>query len=233
MKKFNVSALIAKPKVKTALKFGSFGLGLCLLSLISGCASDSGAKRTNDSRPIHRQTQIDQREDTFGDAVSAPLEDLNLRRAEIPELLIYAIKHTYELRGLDSCEAIAAEVSRLNALLGEDFDEPPPPADDRSLTDKGKDEAGKAAVGAVRSASRGLIPFRGIVRQISGADKHEKEVARAVKAGNQRRAFLKGIGMNRNCAPPAAPSWFVPRTKVPKNDVRKGTSTARPYRRNQ
>ncbi|MNY69049.1 hypothetical protein D3C86_2069210 [compost metagenome] len=25
-----------------------------------------------------------------------------------------------------------------------------------------------------------------------------------------RRGYLKGVGMRMNCAPPAAPSWFVP-----------------------
>jgi hypothetical protein len=33
-------------------------------------------------------------------------------------------------------------------------------------------------------------------------------------AGKLRRAYLKGAGMQTNCAPPAAPSWFVPEAEA-------------------
>ena len=67
------------------------------------------------------------------------------------------------------------------------------------------------ARGSVRNATRGIIPFRGLVRQVTGAQRHQKDMDRAIQAGKVRRAYLKGVGMNKNCAPPAAPSWFVPR----------------------
>jgi len=35
-------------------------------------------------------------------------------------------------------------------------------------------------------------------------------VRKAIEAGAVRRGYLKGVGMRMNCAPPAAPSWFVP-----------------------
>ncbi len=151
---------------------------------------------------------------SWGDAVTAPLEDLNLKREEIPQILQNAIEKPYDLTGLDHCEAIAAEVGKLNALLGEDFDEPPPPKDDRNMTQKGEGMANNAAVGAVRGAARSIIPFRGLVRQVTGADAHQKQVDTAIQAGKVRRAYLKGVGMNKNCAPPAAPSWFKPRVYV-------------------
>ena len=31
-----------------------------------------------------------------------------------------------------------------------------------------------------------------------------------VEAGRLRRAYLKGLGMRANCAPPASPAWFRP-----------------------
>ena len=120
----------------------------------------------------------------------------------------------YDLTGLDHCEDIAREVSQLDTLLGQDFDEPPPPPDMRTNTQKGEDMAHHAAVGAVRNAARHIIPFRGLVRQVTGADRHQKEVDNAIQAGKVRRAYLKGVGMNKNCAPPAAPSWFKPRVYV-------------------
>ena len=48
------------------------------------------------------------------------------------------------------------------------------------------------------------------MRKLTGAEHHRKQVEAAVKAGSVRRGYLKGVGMHMNCAPPAAPSWFVP-----------------------
>ena len=71
-------------------------------------------------------------------------------------------------------------------------------------------QAKAAAVAEVRGETQDLLPFRGWVRKLSGADRHRKAVEAAIKAGGVRRGYLKGMGMNMNCAPPAAPSWFVP-----------------------
>ncbi len=162
---------------------------------------------------------------SWGDAFTAPLEDFNLRRENIPAILEQAITKPYDLKGLDHCDAISAEVTQLDALLGRDFDEPPPPKDMSTMTEKGGRMANKAAVGSVRNATRSLIPFRGLVRQVTGADKHQKEVDTAIQAGKVRRAYLKGVGMNKNCAPPAAPSWFVPRVYIDGNSNRNQTDT--------
>jgi hypothetical protein len=164
------------------------------------------------------KTNMENKDESFGGAVMAPLEDLNLKRKDIPPILARASENTYELKGLDSCEAIAGEVVKLDAVLGDDFDEPPPPPDERSMMEKGGHEGKKYAYGAVRGAARDIIPFRSWVRIISGADKYKKAVDRAIKAGNNRRAFLKGLGMSRNCAPPAAPSWFKPKIYSDRTD---------------
>jgi hypothetical protein len=196
-------------------------------------AADSGSKKKHhkNKKDDHRTNDVPQatvaanddagtmrsstdQDNSWGDAFTAPLEDLNLKRQAIPSILQSAITKPYDLTGLDTCEAIAGEVAQLDALLGADFDEPPAPAADDSMTDKGQRMAGHAAVGAVRSASRSIIPFRGIVRKMTGAERHEREVDTAIQAGKVRRAYLKGVGMNKNCAPPAAPSWFKPRVYV-------------------
>jgi hypothetical protein len=189
-------------------------------TLLSGCASKphydaSGARIEKEHRkPEDRQavrSSNDDQSNSWGDAVMAPLEDLNLRKHEIPEILTLATTKPYDLTGLDNCEAIASEVTKLDSLLGADFDEPPAPEDSRTLREKGGEAAGDVARGSVRNATRSIIPFRGLVRQMTGAQRHQKELDTAIQAGKVRRAYLKGVGMNKNCAPPAAPSWFVPR----------------------
>jgi hypothetical protein len=147
------------------------------------------------------------------DAVTAPLDDLNLKHVNIPDVLKRAVAGPYDLDGLKTCEAIAGEVGRLNEALGPDLDEPPPP-DKRTRGQKLKQAAGDAAVGAVGDKTRSLLPFRGWVRKLSGAERRDKRVAAAINAGKIRRGYLKGSGMRMNCAPPAAPSWFVPEAKA-------------------
>jgi len=201
--------------------------GICLLAglILTGCASTPKydadvagprpARAVKSEQPVHSSSDPD---NDWGDAFTSPLEDLNLKRKYIPDILEKAIKKPYDLTGLDRCEDIAREVSQLDALLGADFDEPPPPKDTSTITQKGGRMANNAAVGAVRGAARSIIPFRGLVRQMTGAEAHEKELDTAIQAGKVRRAYLKGVGMNKNCAPPAAPSWFVPRVYVDSND---------------
>jgi len=144
----------------------------------------------------------------IGDAVTAPLEDLNLKRTEIPASLTAATVNPYDMTGMVRCESIAAEVGRLDAALGPDLDEVR--KDERRWNEKGADAAANATLGAVRGTATDVVPFRSWVRRLTGAERHSKAVQAAIKAGTTRRAYLKGVGMRMNCAPPAAPAWFVP-----------------------
>lgn len=175
----------------------SMCIGLASLAVLtagSAAAADRGT------------TQADE---GFRGAVTAPLEDLNLKQAQIPDVLRRAVADPYDVVELGRCEAIAAEIGRLDAALGPDLDEAPPP-DKRTRMQKIGAQAKAAAVAEVRGETQDLLPFRGWVRKLSGADRHRKAVEAAIKAGGIRRGYLKGVGMNMNCAPPAAPSWFVP-----------------------
>ena len=50
-----------------------------------------------------------------------------------------------------------------------------------------------------------FIPFRSIVREATGASAHERKLRAAFERGVARRAYLKGVGAQLGCAPPAAP----------------------------
>jgi hypothetical protein len=145
-----------------------------------------------------------------GDAATAPLEDLNLRRQRIPTVLLQAEASPYDLRNLNHCATLAAELARLDEALGPDLDEPPAP-DGSYLSERAADAASRAALSAIRDATSDFIPGRSWVRRLSGAEQHSRHVQSAIQAGRMRRSFLKGVGMSRNCAPPAAPRWFRPR----------------------
>lgn len=144
-----------------------------------------------------------------GGAAAAPLEDLNLRREYIPTVLLQAEASPYDLRNLNQCSTIRAEIVRLDAALGPDLDEPPAP-DGSTLGERAADAASRAALDAIRDVATDFIPGRSWIRRLSGAEQHSRRVQAAIQAGRLRRAFLKGVGMHRDCAPPAAPAWFRP-----------------------
>lgn len=162
--------------------------------VLTGCASNGTAGRFGRG---------------LGDAALQPLEDLNLRQDAIPPVLIEALANPYSQNGMETCMAIALQVRRLNEALGPDQDEPPPPR--AGLSQQAVEALADAAVEAVRDETSDFIPLRGWVRQLSGAERHSRRIQAAIQAGRARRAFLKGVGMRQNCAPPAAPSWFTPR----------------------
>ena len=145
----------------------------------------------------------------FGDAVTSPLVDLNVRRDQIPTVLLQAQANPYDRRNLNQCTTIGAEVARLDEALGPDRDEPPAP-DSPTLNERTQDALAEAMLAAIRDATTDFIPYRSWVRQLTGAQARSKAVQDAVEAGRLRRAFLKGLGMRADCSPPASPAWFRP-----------------------
>ena len=174
---------------------------VCLTALLlAGCAA-AAAPEADSGMMEHKNGIID--------SATSPLEDLNLRRIAIPAVLMRAVRNPYDLEGMDRCEQIAAEVGRLDEALGRDLDEAPPP-DNRTRVQKVAGAAHDAAAEGAKSEVDHFIPFRGWIRALSGAARHDRKIQAAIRAGNVRRGYLKGVGMRKNCAPPAAPSWFRP-----------------------
>ena len=133
-------------------------------------------------------------------AATTPLSDLNLVRADIPPVLVAAQKAPYAVPAERSCEALGKDIQALDAVLGADLDTHVTAANP-SLVDRVSDAAGDA----LRGAAQGIVPFRGWVRKLSGAERYAKEVAAAIAAGTIRRAYLKGLGQAAACTAPAAP----------------------------
>ena len=125
------------------------------------------------------------------DVVATPVSDLGLRNGKIPPVLEAAVADPYDMAGIRTCTQISTRVSELDMVLGPDRDIPQERAEKLS--------AGRVAQAAVGS----FIPFRGIIREVSGANSHQRKVNDAVEAGTARRAFLKGYGQARGCAYPA------------------------------
>lgn len=124
------------------------------------------------------------------DVATTPVTDLGLKKQDIPALLVSAQAAPYASAGLGRCSAIAAAVGELDAVLGDDIDLP---------QEEEKTSAGQVAQAAVGA----FIPFRGLIREVSGANSNERKMRAAIQAGMARRAFLKGLGEARGCRYPA------------------------------
>jgi hypothetical protein len=128
---------------------------------------------------------------------------LNIIRADIPDILADAQKHPYLAPTENNCEAIFIEIRKLDEVLGADLDTPAT-ANRPSLMERGSGVAQDQVVGAMQRTAEGLIPFRGWVRTLSGAERYSKRVSASITAGSIRRAFLKGIATAQNCSSGAA-----------------------------
>jgi hypothetical protein len=142
-------------------------------------------------------------------AMQAPLRDVNIVRTKIPRVLLEAMDDPYKRPEKADCRSLIALVQPLDVALGEDIDRTPP-AENEDLMDRGRKAAGGAALGAVASAAQDMIPMRGWVRKLTGAERHDRLVQSAVASGAVRRAYLKGLGEARGCNPPATPQHKPP-----------------------
>jgi hypothetical protein len=152
-------------------------MGIFLALILSACVTP------------HKQSR-------YIDAVEAPFNDLNLVQAGIPAILVEAEIAPYLVPTNQSCEVLDLSIYELDSALGADqigHDSDP------TLYQRALEEADNQAVGALRSTTESILPFRSWVRKLSGADRHTKQVAKANAAGLIRRAFLKGIRISKNC----------------------------------
>lgn len=167
---------------------------------------DSPVQPTDEGRI--RSTSEANRDGITG-AMTAPLRDVNIVRTKIPRVLLEAMDDPYQRPVRSDCKTLIALVQPLDTALGEDIDRNPP-AENEDLMDRGRKAAGGAALGAVASAAQDMIPMRGWVRKLTGAERHDRLVQSAVASGAVRRAYLKGLGEARGCNPPATPQHKPP-----------------------
>jgi len=151
------------------------------------------------------QTTSEAKRENIQGAVSAPLRDVNVLRTKIPPILLEAMADPYQRPNPNTCAGISAAVLPLNGALG---------ADD--IMERGQ----RTALGAVATLSSGMIPFRGWVRQLSGAERHDSLVQAAILSGAVRRAYLKGLGESKGCKPPATPSHVLTGSPIPTQGVK-------------
>lgn len=132
-----------------------------------------------------------EREGALEAAIQQPLRDLNLMQEEPAQVVRRAAAAPYA--DPTDCRAARLEQRRLDGALGRDLDE-------------SADEAGAIeglAAGLVREVAG--LPFRGIVRRVTGAEKADRDLRRAVVAAVARRGYLRGWTAASGCSASTMP----------------------------
>jgi hypothetical protein len=128
--------------------------------------------------------------------VTQPFNDFNLVRTEIPERLQRVVGATYSIPSPLDCNELATELAEFDQMLGPDIEMKPKVSSEPII---GMEAAERTARNAARGAASSWIPFRGFVRELSGAERHARALKEAVLAGMLRRAFLKGLRLKLDC----------------------------------
>ena len=125
-----------------------------------------------------------------GEIASQPVRDVGVKKRDIPPVLEKAADDPYATAGVTTCRQIALAMTELNEILGPDYE---------AGSTKKENRAGKLAEAGGKTVVNTLIPFRGLVREISGAAPAERRYNAALDAGLVRRGFLRGLAVARRC----------------------------------
>lgn len=127
---------------------------------------------------------------TVADIAMQPAKDIGVKKTNIPPVLTAAEASPYSLSDASNCTQMAKALSELDEVLGADYTVERLPEENR---------AGKIAEAGGRAVVNSIIPFRGIVREVTGAAAADRAMASAVDAGIARRGFLRGLSTAQGC----------------------------------
>lgn len=136
--------------------------------------------------------------ETIPGAAMQPLRDLSVIKQKTPPILQKAAEAPYAPSG--DCEIMRQEIADLDAVLGDDIG---------AVNDDGS----TIVTSAVKSVVK--LPFAGVIRRITGAQKRDAAHEDALVAGVARRAYLKGAMTACTQAPPLVPEMSVTVPLVP------------------
>lgn len=125
-----------------------------------------------------------------GEIASQPVRDVGAQKIDVPIPIQQAAAAPYSLAGLRTCAQLNTAIFELNDVLGPDYD---------GAVTTHENKAGKLAEAGGKTIVNTIIPFRGLVREISGAAPAERRLNADIRAAFARRGFLRGVATARRC----------------------------------
>lgn len=158
--------------------------------LLAGCAS--GREKPPPSKPAAQaESPIKEAGKEAGKIVTQPARDVGVAKTGIPTVLTKASEDPYSLDGIRTCQQLTLAMDELSDVLGPDFI----PGDEKK-----ENRAGKIAAAGGKTIVNAFIPFRGLVRELSGAAPAQRRLNAAIDAGYARRGFLRGVHQAKGCS---------------------------------
>ncbi|PHY17381.1 hypothetical protein [Caulobacter sp. BP25] len=186
--------------LKRSVLFGALAVALAATPAMAGQAKPEPSKSESksDSSKSDSSKAVQQAEPgRWGEAGkkavdigSQPVRDVGISKREIPPILQKAYDDPYSLAGLKACKALSAEVTALNGVLGPDYVVGNAYKENR---------AGKLAEAGGKTIINSIIPFRSLVREMTGAAPADRQMNAAIDAGLARRGFLRGVHLKQGC----------------------------------
>lgn len=160
---------------------------IALMLMLPGVAlAQDQAKQAPEKQEKRRDDTLDK----AGTIASQPVRDVGLDKDEIPPILLKAMDNPYAPPPSRTCKGLKTSLAELNAVLGEDF---------TAGAAANENRTGKIAEAVGKTIVNSLIPFRGLVREISGAAPAQRRLQAAVTAGIARRGYLRGQAAAKGC----------------------------------
>lgn len=169
---------------------------LVLILVIGGCASSSkGDKESfesdDDEKPGLIMGTISDTFEGAVDIIRSPFRDLGLMKQKIPDELEMVSDDPYVRPTKVKCETIVDEIVDLDRVLGSDEYLVASTGDEEGYFTSGAKMASSMAVGKLGGYA--TLPFKSMVRRVTGANTYERQASKAYQAGQLRRAYLIGM----------------------------------------
>lgn len=128
--------------------------------------------------------------DKAGRIASQPARDVGIAKTEIPPILQKSTEAPYAMPASRTCKGLNAAMAELTEALGPDFS---------TGKENNENRTGKIMEAGGRAIVNSLIPFRGLVREVTGAAPAERRLQAAISTGLARRGFLRGMATTKGC----------------------------------
>jgi hypothetical protein len=161
-----------------------------VLAAIAILSAGAAAQAAPTPAPAPQPNRMAAVRDSTGEIVSQPARDVGVSRREIPAPLQKAVQDPYSLKGLKSCPKLAGAIVDLNGVLGPDY---------KAGDAYQENRMAKLAEAGGRTVVNSILPFRSILREVSGAAPADRRLRAASNAGFARRGFLRGVFQARGC----------------------------------
>ncbi|MGH6909292.1 MAG: hypothetical protein ACREE0_06940 [Phenylobacterium sp.] len=162
-----------------------------IAAMLAGCAHTPPRSEAPDRKapPASAANYVETRKQA-AEIGMQPARDVGLLKRKVPPVLEDALADPYSTRGLKTCAQLAAAVRTLTEALGPDY---------RAGVVYRENRAGKLAAAGGKTVINSIIPYRSLVREITGAAPADRHMNAVIDAGLARRGFLRGLQQKQRC----------------------------------